>query len=678
MGLLASELRELGAGSVSEDPGGCRVRGPLSFGYKICLWSRCANRVLLPLQEIIAADVDALHEALVAMSWEDHIDPDKTIAVDFTGRGVGIDHTKYGAQRVKDAVADRLRAQTGRRPSVDARDPDVLINAHARGKSCTVAIDLSGASLHRRGYREAAGPAPLKENLAAAMLRFAGWSEIAAAGGGLVDPCCGSGTLVIEAALMAAGIAPGSFRERFGFERWLGHEPETWNELLADAASKRSTPGKPLVGYDVHPRAIELSQQTAARAGVDQFVHFEQRSVSDARAGSSETGLVIANPPFGERMGDKAQARDLFTDLGRSLREHFDGWQSCILATDDDLLPLLGIVPEQSLPVMSGPLEARVGLGRVRAPVGDIVNRLRKNGKKLAKWRKRESIQAYRLYDADIPEYSAAVDVYKDSAVVAEYAPPDEIDPQKAEARRIEITIAVAEVLGFGLDRVHLKRRKRQRGTEQYERVSEDGAFRTISEGGLEFWVNLTEYLDTGLFPDHRKLRAMLRERARGKTFLNLFAYTGAASVYAAAGGAKTTTIDLSNTYLDWAKQNFELNGLDGPRHRFVRADVMQWLERTPEKERFDMIYVDPPTFSNSKAMQSTLDIRRDHVELLEKVAARLAPGGELFFSTNARKFKLETDNLQRFEIEDLSRATTSPDFERRPLHRSWRLTAKP
>ena len=671
--VVAEELGDLGARSVSEDTGGCRVRGPLSFGYKLCLWSRCATRVLLPLREVVAADVESLHAQIAEMPWEEHIDPEGTIAVDYAGRGAGIEHTKYGAQRVKDAIVDRLRAATGRRPSVDAKSPDVLINAYARGKSCTLAIDLAGGSLHRRGYRSAAGPAPLKENLAAAMLRLAGWHRMPD-DAPLVDPCCGSGTLVIEAALMRANIPPGIFRERFGFERWLKHDAEAWNALLSDArAGRKPTGDLRLAGWDAHPRAIELAQQAAERAGVDDLVHLEQGTIDAVPAPTSGPGLVVANPPFGERMGEKSEARRVYAQLGQRLRAAFDGWTSCILASDDDLLPLVGVVPESSHEVMAGPIEARIGIGVVRSPQGDLVNRLRKNMKRLAKWRKREGIAAYRLYDADIPEYAAAIDVYGSAAVVSEYAPPAEIDPDKAASRRIAMTVAVADVLDIPLNQVHLKSRKRQRGSAQYEKLEPKAAWTEVEEGDLDFRVNLSDYLDTGLFIDHRRARAMIGKLARGKSFLNLYGYTGTASVYAAFGGAlSTTTVDLSNTYLEWAKENFVINDLLGPTHRFIKADVQAWLES--EQDLYDLIFLDPPTFSNSKAMRSTLDLRRDHAGLIRLTAARLAPGGTLLFSTNAKGFKLDPALAESFEVQEITRETLSPDFERKPLHRAWKI----
>lgn len=332
----------------------------------------------------------------------------------------------------------------------------------------------------------------------------------------------------------------------------------------------------------------------------------------------------------------------------------------------------------------------RVDAGRaVEAPgppaflagVEMFANRLRKNLRHLGKWARREGVTCYRVYDADLPEYALAVDLYEEWAHVQEYAAPPSVDPTLAAQRLGGAMAIIPEVLARPADRVVLKVRRRQKGLAQYERQAATGRFLEVREGGLRFLVNLTDYLDTGLFLDHRPTRALIRGVARGGRFLNLFAYTGTASVYAAAGeAASTTTVDMSPVYLDWARRNMALNGFaEGRAHRFVRADCLAWLA-APHSERYHVIFVDPPTFSNSKRMgEATFEVQRDHVDLLRSVARLLARDGLILFSNNFRHFTLRRSALPELTIEDITRSTIPPDFQRHPrIHACWKLTRRP
>lgn len=696
--VLADELRELGARVVRTEPGGCRVRGPLSFGYRICLWSRCASRVLLHLADLPAPNADALYDGVRALAWEDHVGPEGTIAVDFVGVRAKINHSRYGMQRTKDAVVDRFMDRAGRRPSVDARRPDLRINVYARGGGCSVAIDLSGDSLHRRGYRRVQGVAPLKENLAAGLLRWAGWPALAEQGAAFVDPMAGSGTLAIEAALMADDVAPGLLREHWGFSRWRGHEPDRWQPLVDEAlqrqAAGRARPAPMIYAYDGDREVIDMALANARRAGVDDRMTIEVRSLRRWALGQApQHGLLALNPPYGERLGDKADLRGLYGRLGKTLLRCFPGWQSVVLTSDDALRHAIGQVPEATLPVSNGPIEctalrytlATADASEATTPrstlddaeVEPFANRMRKNLRRLRRWAKRAQVGCYRLYDADIPEFNVAIDRYEHWLVVQEYAPPASIDPEVA-ARRIDLMVhALPELLSIKPERIVLKRRRRSRKRVQYRPLSATGHRFAVEEGGHRFWVNLHDYLDTGLFLDHRDVRRWIEQRAEGARFLNLFAYTGSATVYAAAGGAShSTTVDLSRTYLEWAQANFELNGLDPKSHELVRADVRRWLER--DRGEYDLVFLDPPTTSTSKAMDDRFEVARDHGGLIEATMARVAPGGQLLFSTNARRFALEKEVSERFVVEDLTRSTLPEDFRREPpIRKVWRIAHK-
>lgn len=313
-----------------------------------------------------------------------------------------------------------------------------------------------------------------------------------------------------------------------------------------------------------------------------------------------------------------------------------------------------------------------------------FANRLMKNRKHLNKWLSRQDIHCYRLYDADMPEYAVAVDVYESIAPmharfvhVQEYEAPKSVDSLKAQQRLEEAMQAIPQVLEVPADQVFLKIRRQQKGSAQYEKLASQQQFHEVLEGGHRFLVNFSDYLDTGLFLDHRITRAMLEGLADGKRFLNLFAYTGSATVYSAAGGAlATTTVDMSNTYIEWAKRNMMVNGFSGEHHEYVQANCLEWLDKVSGKQHYDLIFLDPPSFSTSKRMQGTFDVQRDHVVLLKKTLKLLEPDGVLFFSNNLRSFKLDYDALSAFIIKDISKATLPKDFERNPkIHQCWRIS---
>lgn len=293
-------------------------------------------------------------------------------------------------------------------------------------------------------------------------------------------------------------------------------------------------------------------------------------------------------------------------------------------------------------------------------------NRLAKVYKHLRKQAGRQSISCYRIYDKDLPEFPLIIDVYDDKIYLAEYRAKHNLTEEEHELWLNESIRIIGKVLNVADEKIYLKERKRKtERTDQYQKTGEEKDFFTIEEDGLKFKINLSDYLDTGLFLDHRLTREMVRRESADKKVLNLFAYTGSFSVYAAAGGAsEVTTVDLSNTYLQWAKDNFELNGFtDSSKYHFIVADVLQYLDEL-KINSFDIIVMDPPTFSNSKKMKDFLDIQQDHVDLINKCLLALKPGGILYFSTNYTKFVLETEKIQASEIKDITKATTPFDFE--------------
>jgi len=754
--LLAGELRSLGAEHVKQARAGVSFQGTLETAYRVCLWSRLAGRVLLPLATGPAADGDELYATTYRVDWDAHLGVDGTLAVDFSGVSDTIRDTRYGAVRMKDAVVDQFRARHGdRRPSVDTRAPDLRINGHLVRGRVTVSLDLSGDSLHRRGYRtdRVQVEAPLKENLAAAVLLFAAWPQEAAGGGSFLDPLCGSGTLTIEAAFMAADIAPGLLRAEglngFAFLRWRGHDAAAWERLVGEARERRAAglgrlkaaaPGQTVGGSDHDPRAVRVAQACVEHAGLGGAVAISQSELSELRAPAAR-GLVAANAPYGERLGRREDAEALTRLLGERLRAGFGGWRATLLAGSPHQAQTIGIPVKRDTALHNGPLECtlafyEVGAGGAAAgaagasaadaprsaratvrssgtpsaapattspaaptpeaepaqtrPAGmltggaeQFANRLQKNLRRLGRQLRREDITCYRLYDADLPDYNLVIDVYGDWVHVQEYAPPAEIDPGKVRRRLEDALAVIGSVLDVPPERVVLKERRRQRGAAQYERRASGGDFLPVKEDDLTYLVNFRDYLDTGLFLDQRLTRRLVRKLAGGRRFLNLFAYTGTTTVDALAGGSPaSTTVDLSSTYLEWARRNLEANGfsaaleLSGAAaqgrptppaspNRLVQADCLRWVAEA--EGEYDLIWLDPPTFSNSKKMgRATFDVQRDHADLIRMTARRfLAPGGVLLFATNRRGFKLDHGELGGLTVKDLSRATLPFDCTR-------------
>ncbi len=700
--LLVAELSALGAVDPKPARGGVRFGGALELAYRACLWSRTASRVLLPLAEFPLAGVEALYAGIHEFPWEEHLAPDGTLAVEFGGACPGVDHSHYGAQRVKDAIVDRFRTRFGRRPGVDRQRPDLRIHVLARDGRAAVGLDLSGDSLHRRGYRAATVAAPLKETLAAALLLKADWPAIAAAGGPLVDPLCGSGTLAIEAAWIAGDHAPGLLREHWGFTGWLGHVLPLWNRLRAEAVERREAGHPripPILASDRDPKAVRATLINAGRAGVADRIRVERRELAAVEPPAGPPGLLIANPPYGERLGEQEDWGPLYIGLGDRLKARFAGWAAAVFTGNPELGKRMGLRAEKTHTFHNGPLECRLLRFRVEpaffvdreaadrrgrvfalnraasAGAEGFINRLRKNLRHLGRWAEREGVSCYRLYDADLPEYAVAVDRYEQWLHVQEYAPPATVDPARARERLEQVLAVLPAVLELPPENLFLKIRQRQRGAGQYQKQADQGRFHQVREGPARFLVNFTDHLDTGLFLDHRPTRRLLGELAAGRRFLNLFGYTATATVHAALGGAAgTTTVDMSATYLDWARRNLELNGIRGPRHQLIQADCLRWLAQA--RDRYDLIFLDPPTFSNSKRMEETFDVQRDHAELLRQALRLLAPGGMLIFSTNHRKFRLDCTALSGLQVEDWSRRTLPPDFERDPkIHRCWKIT---
>ncbi len=477
--LMVEELRALGAVDPSEKLAGVSFSGDLALAYKACLWSRLANRILLSLAQVPAASPEELYAGVQTVNWSEHINPDGTLAVHFVCSQSNITHSLFGAQKVKDAIVDQLRNKFGIRPNVSRERQDVSVYVYLHRNTAVISLDLSGDSLHRRGYRLVSGSAPHKENLAAAILLRSGWLSIAKSGGTLMDPMCGSGTLLIEAALMAADIAPGLKRDYYGFLGWRKHRPSLWQSLLDEAkacseAGLKSLPD--IVGYDHDPISIKIAFENIDRAGMRGMIHVERRELSVfSPKQNAKPGLVVTNPPYGERLGDIADLQPLYTLLAERLKLGFAGWKAAVFTGNPDLGKQMGLRAKKYYALFNGSIPCKLLLFDIqpeyfidRSPAADnerriraaqkavseldmqavqmFVNRLRKNLKHL-----RRSIEKHdapvRVYDADVPEYAFAIDVDSSSVQVQEYEAPRFVAEEKVLRRRNEVLAVLPEVL---------------------------------------------------------------------------------------------------------------------------------------------------------------------------------------------------------------------------------------
>lgn len=686
--LLKTELEGLGATDCQVVQGGVHFQGDTRLLYQSLMWSRLASRIMLPLGECrVYSDLD-LYLGVQAIPWTEMFNPGATFAVHFSGLNDEIRNSQYGALKVKDAIVDSFTRKNLPRPNVDRESPDLRINVWLNKETAHISLDLSGEGLHLRGYRDGTGMAPIKENLAAAIVMRSGWVP----GTPLLDPMCGSGTLLIEAAMLATDRAPGLHRGHWGFGGWAQHDDGIWKEVKVEAQT-RARQGlaayeSRFYGSDVDARVIERARRNARRAGIGELIDFDVKDVAQLNnpLPKGPYGTVISNPPYGERLESEPALIALHSLLGRIMKSQFGGWNLSVFSASPELLSCLQLRADKQFKAKNGPLDcvqknyhlAESEGGKPAMLAEDFANRLRKNLKKFEKWARQEGIECYRLYDADLPEYNVAIDRYADWVVVQEYAPPKTVDAHKARQRLFDIIAATIAVLDMAPNKLVLKTRERQKGKNQYQKMAEKGDFIEVQEYNARLWVNLTDYLDTGLFLDHRIARRMLGQMSKGKDFLNLFSYTGSASVHAGLGGARsTTTVDMSRTYLEWAERNLRLNGLTGRAHRLMQADVLGWLRESTEQ--FDLIFIDPPTFSNSKRMEDAFDVQRDHIRLMTDLKRLLRKGGTIMFSNNKRGFRMDHDGLAALGLkaQEISQKTLSQDFARnRQIHNCWLITA--
>ena len=722
---LQTELASFGMDAQIERTGRLMATLTLAQIYQVCLWSRVASRVLLPLgKKNINPEydiADQLYTFAKTVKWTQLFDLQQTFAIRLTLDKRVQANQQFTMLRVKDAIADQFNEQLGRRPNVD-KNPDFGIVATVGDKQAELYLDLSGTSLHRRGYRAAMTEAPLKENLAAALLYSVNFHTTQF--DSIVDPMCGSGTLIIEALLMSADYAVGLDKadSQFGFYAWQHHDTALWEAMVQDAQTRfhhrlnaMANGEMPAVfAFDMDSGAVRATHKNLIAAGLTPIINritLQQRSLAtlnlalEKQVNGWVNPLFITNPPYGERLGEEELIKPLYQGLGKKLQALFADSPAKVtlgvLAAKVEQADVLPLAEPKTLRCHNGaitvyfrygellkskdaPLITRFEKREIAVEEGqDFVNRLQKNLANLRKLAHKKAVTNLRVYDADLPDFKVAVDVYGEFVHVQEYAAPKSIPLETAKKRFNLALHGVREALQVNREQVFIKTRARQSGNEQYEKKANSGKFHVVSEPTANnqrayFLVNFSDYLDTGLFLDHRSIRKIIAENSRGKTVLNLFAYTCTASVHAALGGAKAvTSVDLSQNYLDWGRKNFALNGLpDLPSYQFIAQDIFEWIKSNTEQ--YDVIFIDPPTFSNSKKFQGTFDVQRDHVPLINRAMNRLSAEGVLYFSNNFTKFVLDDEINNRYHVEEMTNQTIGFDFDsKRPIHQSWAIRHK-
>ncbi|WP_151192892.1 bifunctional 23S rRNA (guanine(2069)-N(7))-methyltransferase RlmK/23S rRNA (guanine(2445)-N(2))-methyltransferase RlmL [Cysteiniphilum sp. JM-1] len=710
--LLKDELLALGVDEAREKLAGVEFEADLATAYKVCLWSRLANQVHRKLHVAKFDSADAFYNELYSLPWASFFDVTQSIKIELSGKHQVFNNTQFAAQKAKDAVVDYFRDQTDERPNVDLEHPDIVINIHLQKGMAFIYLSLTGQSLHRRGYRLAQGEAPLKETLAAALLVKSGWlDELKKDQVNFIDPMCGSGTILIEAAMMAYEIAPNLTRDTFCFMHWRDFDHNAWQALKSEALMRKNM-GKEksnitLIGYDDDMRVLDKARQNIDRADLVGAIEVFVQDVRDfANDAHEKTGFILTNPPYGERLyhGRPEKLRGLFSGFGKALIRDFSGWKVSIFSAASEPVRALGLRAMKVNKFFNGALETmlyqfevsdqwvmqhesatqkltRQAKNAVLQDDGHLAfkNRLLKNYQQIQKWAQQQELECYRIYDADLPEYAVAIDLYNTHVHVQEYQMGKTVDEKLAQKRLLQAVYHIAEVLEVRYEHIHLKTRQRQKGDSQYQRQAITDKFHVVKEHDALFYVNFDDYLDTGLFLDHRKMRQIVAKAAQGKTLLNLFSYTCSASVHAALVGAQVVSVDMSKTYLDWGKRNFHLNKLNIDQHVFIQADCFTWLkEAVKARKQFDVIFLDPPTFSNSKRMQNVLDVQRDHVELIELAMRLLTRKGVLYFSNNYRKFKFDEGLQAKYDCQNIDDKCLSRDFLRRPtIHHCWQISAK-
>ncbi len=691
--LVADELMTWNAQSSEVGKGFVKWSGNLEAGYRACLWSRFSSRVILVLDQFAVSSSNELYEGARSIEWEEHFSEHSSFAVDCSiSADSPIKNSMFGALRIKDAIVDRFRDRTGVRPTVQLQRPEIQISSHISDNRALIGLDLSGESLHRRGYRVEGGTAPLKESLAAAIIALSGWN-----GDTLVDPFCGSGTLLIEAALIYGDSAPGLGRSYFGVLGWHAHQEKLWSSLVAEAIERENAaqnkPWPSLIGYDADRSAIRAARKNIAGAGLEEKISVSRQEIHqlDNTYGS---GWIVCNPPYGERMSEKQSVKHLYRFLGNHLQQYFAGWKLALFTAVPDYADLLKIKWQASHKLFNGPLSCRLLCGSPVPGLSDsrdtdwqiapqtggeqpeeFANRLKKNFKKLISWARKHQLQSLRIYDRDLPQYNVSVDLFGDHVYIKEFQPPAKIDSRVADERFKVVIQSVRSLFNVGRDRVSISRWQRTRPTDTKKTGKEK--LYEVGEQHCFFLVSLPGHPDTGFFPDQRFVRKRIAESAGQASFLSIYDTSGAATVQAVRGRArKTVTAGISAKDQLRIAQNFNRNGLAVEQHTLIQEHVLPWL-RT-HKDRYDLIYINPRRIDYFRGKSTHFNLAADQKALIRLAVNRLNPKGHLLFSTMLPSFTLDPVILERFDCRNISSEMAPADFQKQSRwFQCWEIRSK-
>ncbi|QCI16032.1 bifunctional 23S rRNA (guanine(2069)-N(7))-methyltransferase RlmK/23S rRNA (guanine(2445)-N(2))-methyltransferase RlmL [Buchnera aphidicola] len=683
--LLEKELLFLGAKNLNIKNGGIYYEGDEFLLYNSLMWSRIASRIFLCIKKFNINNITDLYHNIYSINWTKIFDVNYTFLVNFKGTNSIIRNSLFGSLIIKDAIVDQFKKKLSCRPNINLNKPDIRIKSLLLNNTIHIMLDLSGESLNKREYRKFHHITPIKENLAAAIVLNSGWNQKIP----MIDPMCGSGTLLIEAAMIASDRAPGLTRSKWGFQSWKQHNKKLWDNIVK-TAQERFKIGKKkcfknyFIGYDYNPEIIKKAQINASNAGLSKIIHFFTQDLNDLKNtyNKKEKGILLCNPPYGERYKSENQLLGLYVQLGITAKKYFSNWKLSIFSSSIFLLKFLQMQSYKEFLLKNGSLSCiqknyEIFFKNIDIKNTEYQDRLRKNFKKLKKWADLEKIQCFRVYNADLPNYNIVVDVYDQWVVIQEYKAPKLIHDKKSFKRLCHAIYYTKKILSISINRIILKIRKKNKNKTQYNKLFNSNTFILIQEYYAKFLVNLVDYLDTGLFSDKRLIRKLLGSMSKGKDFLNLFSYTGTATVYAGLGEAKSTTsVDISNTYIRWSKRNMSINNLTNSKNIFIQSDCINWVKKN--KKKFDLIFINPPTFSNSKKMHQSFDLKRDYLDLMTDLKKILNNKGYIIFSSSTKNFTIDINHLNKIKlhVKNITKKTQSKDYlKNSKIYHSWLIT---
>ena len=718
-----NEALSLGIRNAKSIMGGIEFESDMDTAIDYCLWSHFSTRVLLRIYEKNGLkNIDDIRKESENVPFDDYFTADDTFCVTSTIHScLHLKSTMLLSQVVKDGVCDRQRILFKKRSYIDKENPDFIVHVHVEKEKVQWYIDFSGPSLCKRHYRVRNTPIYLQEHTSYALLYRSGYLKDLNNDNKrvLIDPFCGSGTILIEAALALINFPVGLIdKDRYNFLHFKNFDNDLYNEKvdkLLDKAKKnheefiKTHGSKPLLfGFDSDADAIDAACLNAKKAGVDDLIYFSCIPIEKLDFKNIDclndisSGYIITDPPYNDRVKVE-NIGAIYVSFGEFLIKNCASFNVSILTGDSELLRFIPLKTDKTNTIMNSSIKCTFASYYIKSneerekeeqlkaerqndllslPLSSgakmVYNRLEKNKKSLRKFLKNSGITCYRLYDADMNEYSAAVDVYEDKyIVVQEYQKGKNVDESNAVRRLGELKLALCKLYSLPMDNIYVKMRKKQKGVLQYEKISQRNENFIVHESGLKFIVNFSDYLDTGLFLDHRFIRNYIAQNAKDKRFLNLFCYTATATCYAHSGGAlSSVSVDASQTYINRGKENLRINNLGKNNSYFVKSDCFQYLKHLKDNDIFDLVFFDPPTFSNSKDRR-VFDVQKDHSAMINLILDHLSSDGEIIFSCNFREFKMDKAVEYFADVEDITLRSIDEDFRDKKIHKAYIIRKK-